>query len=268
MVLSLAVRGLSFAYPGGPKLLDDVSFDLAAGRVLTLLGPNGTGKTTLIRCLLGLERPAAGRIEVDGRDLARLAPAEAARRVAYVPQDTGAAFAFLAADVVLMGRSPHLRFMAGPTDDDRRLARAAMSRLGIGHLSERPFPELSGGERQMVLVARALAQGARILVMDEPCAGLDLGNQARLLRIVRELALDGYAVLLTTHLPDHAFALGGEAALLKDGRLVGPAAPEALLDADALGALYDIPVAVIRVPSGPAAGQVLCAPILGEERRP
>lgn len=259
MVLSAA--NLRFAYAGGPLLLDDVSFSLEAGRVLCLLGPNGTGKTTLLRCLFGLERLASGRLALDGRDLSALSPAEAARLMAYVPQDTASVFAFSGFDVVLMGRTPHLRFMASPTGDDRRIAREAMARLGVAHLAERAFLELSGGERQMVLVARALAQGSRVLVMDEPCAGLDLGNQSRILRVIRDLAEDGYAVLFTTHLPDHAFAVGGEVALLKDGRLDGPAAPEELLTSAALGRLYGTPVEVIRVPAGRAQGQHLCVPV-------
>lgn len=256
MVLSLRATGLRFAYPGGPQLLRDVDLTLEAGQPLCLLGPNGTGKTTLMRCILGFERLAAGRVEIDGRDLATLRRVDAARVMAYVPQDTATVFPFPVFDVVLMGRSPHLRFIAGPTPDDRRVTENALARLGIGHLAERRFHELSGGERQMVLIARALAQGSRLLVMDEPCAGLDLGNEVRLIRVIRTLAREGYGILLTTHDPDHAFAIGGQVALLKDGRLRGPAPPEVLLDGGVLGRLYDAPIDVIRLPSG----QVHCAP--------
>jgi len=266
VVLSLRAEGLRFAYPGGPLLLRDVSFDLETGRPLCLLGPNGTGKTTLLRCLLGLERLAQGRIAVNGRDLAQLSPVEAARAMAYVPQDTAAVFPFLAFDVVLMGRTPHLRFMASPTAEDRRQVRNALARLDIAHLAERRFHELSGGERQLVLIARALAQGSGILVMDEPCAGLDLANQARLLGVIRALARDGYSILLTTHLPDHAFAVGGQVALLKDGQLRGPEAPEVLLTAAELEALYGTAIDVIQVPAGRAQGQVLCVPVMHERQ--
>lgn len=258
MVLTLHAEGLRFAYPGGRPLLDDVSFDLAASEILCLLGPNGTGKTTLLRCLLGLERLHAGRVAVQGRDLAGLGPAETARLMAYVPQETAAVFPFLARDVVLMGRNPHLGFMAGPTETDHRAAQDALARLGIAHLGSRRFHELSGGERQMVLVARALAQGSRVLVMDEPCSGLDLGNQVRILGVIRDLARDGYAVLLTSHLPDHAFQLGGLAALLKDGRMQGPAPADDLLDATLLGALYDTPIAVIQA----GDGRRVCVPAM------
>jgi iron complex transport system ATP-binding protein len=254
----LRAEGLCFAYPGLPLILSGIGFTLESGNPLCLLGPNGTSKTTLLRCVLGLERLAAGRIEIEGRDLAALRPGEAARLMAYVPQDTATVFPFPVFDVVLMGRSPHLRFMASPTAHDRRVALDALARLGVGHLAERRFHELSGGERQMVLIARALAQDSRLLVMDEPCAGLDLGNQVRLIRIVRALARDGYGVLFTSHEPDHAFAIGGQVALLKDGRLRGPAPPDVLLDAGSLAALYDTPIDVLRVPSG----QVVCVPVL------
>ncbi len=258
MVLALQAEGLRFAYPGGRPLLDNVSFALAAGEILCLLGPNGTGKTTLLRCLLGLERLQAGRVTVQGRDLAGEGPPATARLMAYVPQETAAVFPFLAQDVVLMGRNPHLGFMAGPTDADRRATQDSLARMGIAHLGARRFHELSGGERQMVLVARALAQGSRVLVMDEPCSGLDLGNQVRILGVIRDLARDGYAVLLTSHLPGHAFQLGGLAALLKDGHMQGPASADDLLDAALLGDLYDTPIAVIQA----GDGRRVCVPVM------
>lgn len=261
MVLSIEAQGLAFAYPGGPPVLRDVGLALEAGQTLSLLGRNGTGKTTLLRCVLGLERPQRGRVAIAGRDIATLSAAAIARLVAYVPQGTVQVFPFPVFDVVLMGRSAHLRFMAGPTEEDRRLALGALVRLGIAHLAERPFHELSGGERQMVLIARALAQGSRALVMDEPCAGLDVGNQVLMLGTIRALAREGYAILLTTHAPDHAFALGGQAALLKDGVLQGPAAPDALLDDATLGQLYDTPVEVVAL----AGGRRVCVPAMPQE---
>jgi iron complex transport system ATP-binding protein len=243
-------------------VLDGVSFSARAGVPLALLGPNGTGKTTLLRCLLGLERPQSGRVTVGGHDLAALSSAGAARLVAYVPQASATAFAFRVADIVLMGRTPHLGFMAGPAAADRAAAAAAMTRMGIADLAPRAFDELSGGERQLVLVARALAQGAKLLVLDEPCASLDLANQMRILAVLRDLAAAGYAILLTTHLPDHAFLLGGAAALLKQGRLLGPAPPAELLTVPTLEALYGTPVEVVALTEGRARGQVLCVPVM------
>jgi iron complex transport system ATP-binding protein len=258
----LEVSNLRFAWPNGRTVLEGVSFTAAAGVPLSLLGPNGTGKTTLLRCLLGLEHPQSGRVAVQGQDLAALSRTEAARLVAYVPQASATAFAFKVADIVLMGRTPHLGFMAGPAAADHAAAEAAMARLGIAHLADRAFDELSGGERQLVLVARALAQGAKLLVLDEPCASLDLANQMRIIAVLRGLAAAGYAILLTTHLPDHAFLLGGEAALLKEGRLLGPAPPAELLTAPTLEGLYGTPIEVVALTEGRAKGQVLCVPVL------
>jgi iron complex transport system ATP-binding protein len=262
MALTLQVEDLHFAHHGGPPLLEGLSFGLRGGTTLCLLGPNGAGKTTLLRCLLGLERPAAGRVLIDGEDLATLSPRQRARHMAYVPQSSAGAFPFTVLDVVLMGRSAHLRFMADPAAADRRIARDALARLDIQHLESRLVDQLSGGERQLVLLARALAQQARLLVMDEPCTGLDLGHQVEVLRALRSLADEGYAIVLSTHLPEHAFALHADVALLAQGRLRGPAPATELLTAAELSRLYETPVDLMHVSSGPARGQQVCVPVL------
>lgn len=262
MVLNLQVDALRFAFPGGPPLLDGVSFGLGSGQVLCLLGPNGSGKTTLLRCVLGLETPADGEIHLDGHRLVDLGPPQRARRMAYVPQASGATFPFTAADVVLMGRSAQLRFLAGPDAGDRAVARGALERLRIGHLAQRLFHELSGGERQLVLVARALAQQAPLLVMDEPCTGLDLGHQVQVLQALRSLVAEGHALLLSTHSPDHAFALQAQVGLLASGHWQGPAPADRLLDAATLSRLYGTAVTRMTVPEGPAAGQCVVVPVM------
>lgn len=258
----LQAENLHFAWPGTLPLFTNLSFTLRPRVPLVLLGPNGTGKTTLLRCLLGLERLHAGRVLVGGQNLAALSATQAARHIAYVPQATSATFAFRAIDIVLMGRTPHLAFMASPTRLDRTAAETAMTRLAIAHLAERPFDELSGGERQLVLIARALAQAAPVLILDEPCASLDIANQMRIIAILRALATEGYAILLTTHLPDHAFLLAGEVAMLKDASLLGPSPPAELLTAETLETLYATPIDLLQVPSGRAKGQILCIPIM------
>ncbi len=258
----LQVQGLHFSHAGAPSLLQDISFTLQRGGTLCLLGPNGCGKTTLLRCLLGLETPAAGAVRVGGRDLRELNPNQRARQMAYVPQSSAGAFPFSVFDVVLMGRSAHLRFMADPDAADHRIAREALVRLQIGHLETRLFNQLSGGERQLVLLARALTQQAPLLVMDEPCTGLDLGHQVQVLQALRSLAGDGYAIVLSTHLPEHAFALQAEVALLQQGRLRGPAPATQLLTATELSRLYQTPVDLIPVARGPARGQWVCVPVL------
>jgi iron complex transport system ATP-binding protein len=267
MVLTLCVEHLRFSYGGGVPLLSDVSFEVAAGDVIGLLGPNGSGKTTLLRCLLGMHRTAAGTIRVWGRELTALTTKQVARELAYVPQDTAVVLPYTALDVVLMGRSPHLRFMAGPTTADRHCALAAMDQLGIAHLAARRFPELSGGERQMVLIARALAQGSTILIMDEPTAGLDYGNQVRILHTVRALARQGYSILLSSHIPEHAFLVCNKVALLENGRLRGPGPPQEILTDHALSDLYGTAIRVlhVRLPESPTAELSLCVPVMDDQ---
>jgi iron complex transport system ATP-binding protein len=258
----LQVDNLNFSHPGGPPLLEQVSFSIERGTTLCLLGPNGSGKSTLMRCILGLEKLGAGRVTIGGQDITTLSPPQRAQRMAYVPQSSTGAFPFTVFDVVLMGRSAHLRFMAEPTLADHRAAREALARLQILDLEKRLYDQLSGGERQLVLLARAVAQQAPLLVMDEPCTGLDLGHQVLVLQAMRSLANEGYAILLSTHLPENAFTLDAQVALLSQRRLRGPAPAAELLTAAELSRLYGTPVDVLHIGAGPALGQRVCVPIL------
>ncbi|MBK1661833.1 ABC transporter ATP-binding protein [Paracraurococcus ruber] len=239
-----------------------IGFALPAGEVLCLLGPNGGGKTTLLRTLLGLIPPLAGRVRLGDADIRALPRRVVARRLAYVPQATPGGFAYPARELVAMGRAARLPLLAAPGRQDRQVAEAALARLGIAHLADRPVTELSGGERQLVLIARALAQEAACLVLDEPTASLDFGNQALVLRQVRDLAArDGLAVLMTTHHPDQAFLVGDRAAVLRDGRLEGPAPPEALLTPDRLRSAYGVETAIgaLATAEGP---RWVCVPLV------
>jgi iron complex transport system ATP-binding protein len=201
----LSVEAVVFGYPGCVPLLRDVAFTVGEGEILCLLGPNGVGKTTLLRCLLGAQRLQGGHITIAGREVRTLAARELARQVAYVPQAANLGFAFSVMEMVLMGRTPYIPLLAVPTRADYDLALRALDTVGICHLAPRLYTEISGGERQLTLMARALAQQARLLLLDEPTANLDMGNQIKVLRVIRELADQGYSVLMTSHLPDHAF---------------------------------------------------------------
>ena len=261
----LAAEDLSIGF-GSQVVAAGIALALRPGQVTVLLGPNGGGKTTLLRTLLGLAPPLAGRVLLGGHDLRALPRTAVARRLAYVPQATAGAFAYTAREVVTMGRAAHLPALAAPGRHDRALADAALRRLGIGHLADRPVTAMSGGERQLVLVARALAQEAAALVMDEPTASLDFGNQALVLHQARSLADEGLAVLLTTHHPDHAFLVADAVALLpRGGRLIGPGAPEALVTREALRAMYGVDAVIAQVDT-PAGPQRICAPVM-ERRR-
>ncbi|MFZ1101388.1 MAG: ABC transporter ATP-binding protein [Hyphomicrobiaceae bacterium] len=254
----LAAHGLAFGYRGRP-VGQDVDLEVRAGEVVCLLGPNGSGKTTLFKTMLGLLPSQGGEVRLGGRPLAALARAEIARRVAYVPQAQAAHFPFRVADMVVMGRTAHMGPFAAPSREDHAKALAALDALGIGALSQAEYTRISGGQRQLVLVARALAQDAPAIVMDEPTASLDFGNQVVVLSEVRRLAARGLAVLLSTHDPDHAFSIGHRVVLLDAGRLVAQGQPETVLTPERLRAVYGVSVAVERL----SQGQTVCAPDYG-----
>lgn len=256
----LALRELAFGY-GTRRVGTGVSLTVRPGEALCLLGPNGGGKTTLFKTMLGLLPPLAGQIVLEGRDLATLPRRDVAKTIAYVPQAHAAFFPFRVREVVLMGRASRLAAFASPGAADHAAADRALTMLGIGHLAERIYTEISGGERQLVLIARALAGEPRLLVMDEPTASLDFGNQARVLAQVRRLSELGIAVVLSTHDPGHAFLCADRVALLHNGRLAGLGPPAETVTPDTLRLLYGVEVAVVPLP-GARRGEALCAPVL------
>ncbi|MEZ5653161.1 MAG: ABC transporter ATP-binding protein [Burkholderiaceae bacterium] len=257
MGVTITAERLAIGYPGR-EVGAGIDLSASAGDVFCLLGPNGSGKTTLFKTLLGLLPAKAGRVLIDGQPLARFDRREIAQRIAYVPQAQQVPFAFTVLDLVLMGRTAHLGMFAQPGERDLVAAHAALARLDIGELAQRDVTRLSGGQRQLVLIARALAQGAPVLIMDEPTASLDFGNQARVLSVVAALATDGLSVILSTHDPDHALAIGTQVALLHEGRLRATGAPQQVLDGETLSAVYGVRVSVERLPDG----RRVCLPAL------
>jgi iron complex transport system ATP-binding protein len=218
---------------------------LATGEILALLGPNGGGKTTLLKTLLGLLAPQAGEVRLADRPLAGYSDRERARLLAYVPQSHDTTFAFTVETVVLMGRTAHGNLFSRPNSADRDAAARALARFDIAHLRERPYTELSGGERQLVLLARALAQEPQFVVLDEPTASLDFGNQGRVMHEILALKASGHGVLFTTHDPNHAMRTADRVYLLRQGERIAEGATEAILDRPQLEALYGTPVELI-----------------------
>lgn len=257
----LLVDRLQYWYKPGRPVLREITFSAARGEVVCLLGPNGTGKTTMLRCLLGLYAPKRGTITLDGQELSALPPRERAKHMAYVPQSSGLAFPYEVREVALMGRVAHLSPGASPKERDRQAVRESLDRLGIRHLERRRFQELSGGERQMVLVARALAQQAEYLIMDEPTASLDYGNQVRILRTIRLLAGQGYGILMTSHYPDHAFLACNRAVLMREGYVMAQGGPEEIVTTENLTRLYNTPVEVSEAIASHEKMKV-CIPLL------
>ena len=241
----LEARGLAIGYRDrvvGCGL--DVT--LAEGEVLALLGPNGGGKTTLLKTLLGLIPPLNGEVWLAGQPLDRLSVRARARLVAYVPQVHAGAFAFTVEDVVLMGRSGHGDLFSGPSVRDRRIAAEAIARLGIDHLAHRPYTMISGGERQLALIARALAQEPRVVVLDEPTASLDFGNQGKVMREIRALAEAGLGVIFSTHDPNHALRHADRVMLIQDGKNLACGAASEVLTREALQELYQANVVAVE----------------------
>lgn len=240
----IQVSGLRFGYHPRRPLLRNISFTVQDGEVLGLLGANGTGKTTLIKCLVGIHRVPPGTVRLDRDDLATLHPKRIAQRIAYVPQAVHVASSLTVLDVVLMGRNPYLSTFATPTQHDVSMAHAALDHLGLDALAMRHFPDLSGGQKQMAIIARALAQESPVIVLDEPTASLDYGNQVRILQLIRRLRQADRTVILTTHHPDHAFWVCSTVALMHDGGIdtIGP--PEKVLTEANLLRVYQTSVRV------------------------
>ncbi len=256
--MRLDLENLGFGY-GARTVGSGVTLTVGEGEVLALLGPNGDGKTTLFKTMLGLLPPKEGEVRLDGVPLAGLSRTERAKKIAYVPQAHAALFPFKVRDVVLMGRAARLAPFAAPAKRDREIASQALDRLGMSHLATRPYTEISGGERQMALIARALAQEPKILVMDEPTASLDYGNQMRVLSHIRRLAGEGISVILSTHNPDHVFMIADRVALLHDGALAALGRPNDVLTAERLKQLYDIDVVIGALPG---SDTLVCSPRL------
>lgn len=246
-VSGIEIENLTFAYANEDLQLAGVSFAVREAEVCCLLGPNGTGKTTLLKCILGLLKPRSGVVRLCRQDTRELSPRQLARLVAYVPQYLTTPFSFTALDIAVMGRTPYLSTYSSPSNKDRTLALSAMERLGITHLAEHAFSTLSGGERQLTLLARALVQESLVLILDEPTASLDFGNEVRLLQVVSELASTGKTILMTTHQPAHALGYAHRAVLLDDGRVIADGRPNDVVTTELLSNLYGVDIHVVDV---------------------
>jgi iron complex transport system ATP-binding protein len=252
MNAAVSLRRLRFGYePEGPEVLRGLSLDIPAGTATAVLGPNGCGKTTLLHVVLGWLAPRAGEVLIDGRPQAGLSRRERGRLMALVPQAEHVPFDFSVLEYVLMGRTPYLGVLGMPSEEDHLLALETLESLGLAHLWRRPVPELSGGERQMVTLARALAQRTPILLLDEPTAHLDLGNKGRLLDTLQGLAGQGTTVLFTTHDPETAALAARFLVLMREGQVLDAGPLREVLDAERLSATYGVAVRVVEVDGRP-----------------
>lgn len=241
--MSIQVCDLCFSY-GDRPVLRSIGFQAEPGQLISLLGPNGAGKSTLLRCILGLLRPSSGRVLVDGRDARTMDARELARHIAYIPQTHHPVYPFQVLDMVLMGATAHMSLFSVPGPAQHRRAMEALERLDIAHLAHRSCAAVSGGEQQLVLIARALAQQAGCLILDEPTASLDLGNRIAVMQTLQRLAREGCCVIQTTHDPDQAYLYSHRLLALKDGQLLAQGAPREILDGELMSRLYGTELAV------------------------
>ncbi|MBC7792373.1 MAG: ABC transporter ATP-binding protein [Clostridia bacterium] len=243
--MMLDVDGLTYGYRRR-VIGSNVSFAVAPGETVCLLGPNGSGKSTLFKTILGVLPMHAGRITLEGRDILEMSAMDRARAIAYVPQALTSSFAFTVRELVLMGRAPHLSAFATPSKVDVAKANESLRRVGIVALADRVANELSGGERQLVLIARAIAQECRLMIMDEPTASLDLGNRLRILAQVLQLARAGVATMLSTHAPDDALAIATRAIVLREGQIIANGVPAEVITTERLSELYGVDVDIVQ----------------------
>jgi len=243
--MNLGAQDLRFSQPGFELRVP--SFAAAAGEITAIVGPNGAGKTTLLKCLSGLWRPSGGRIFLDGEDAAALRDSARARRLAFVPQEQAATFNFTVLEFVLMGRAAALSLFASPSTADRTIAEESLAYVGFRHPSSRPLFRLSSGERRLVLIARALAQKADVLILDEPTTFLDPRRETEVMKLIGRLASgEGKTIVVTLHDLDTAVHYAGRMVFLKDGRVVADGRTEEILSADLLRRVYDIPMDIIE----------------------
>ena len=256
--MDVELKGVSFSY-GARQVLKEISFSAGAGELIALLGPNGAGKSTLMRCLLGMRKDYTGDIRIDGQDIRAMSRAALSAKIAYIPQSAPVTFNYKVLDMVLMGVTGSVGVLGAPGVEHEKRALEMLESLGIGHLAGRGCEELSGGERQLVLLARALVQDARVLVMDEPTANLDYGNQNRVMERVARLTGQGYTVLLSTHDPNQALLYATRALTLWDGKFLTDGPPELALTEETLRTLYGIPVRRCTLPESDG-GLMVCVP--------
>lgn len=256
----LEVKGLHGGYRK-TEIVHGASFDVGHGEFVCIIGANGCGKTTVLKHVLGLMKPTAGSVLVNGASTEGMDEPELARHFAYIPQAHTPPFPFAVSDVVLMGRTPHVSPLAHIRPEDRLVAWRAMRQMAIEGLADRPYTALSGGQQQLVLIARALTQQPELLVMDEPTASLDFGNQQLVLDRMKTLARAGMSVLMVTHDPDHALFCADRVVVMQEGRVIEEGAPREVITTEMLRRIYGTRVHVLDVEIEPGRTERVCIPL-------
>lgn len=245
----LEVRDLSFRHKRDSReILQGITFTAELGEIVTILGPNGSGKTTLLKCILGVWSPYRGEILFSGKSLLKKSPSQLAKIFSFVPQDHELSFSFKVIDIVLMGRARNLGLFSCPSSRDEEIASKVMKLINIGHLKEKNYTQISGGERQLVLIARALVQETPVIILDEPTAHLDFKNQIDVLRTIRKITKEKSKIaLLTLHDPNLASLFSDKIILLNSGKKIAEGKPSEILSEELIKSVYTIEVRKITV---------------------
>lgn len=247
-MLLIDAKNISFSY-GKKQILDNIDFQLYQGDVLSLVGKNGCGKTTLLKILLGIYK-SNGEINIFSKEIKKYKNKELAKLISYVPQTHQIPFDYTVFDVVLMGRLAHIRLFSNYSQKDKEIALKALEKVGISHLKNNIYSQISGGERQLAFIARALTQEAKIIFMDEPVTGLDYGNQLKLLKFLKELCCEGYTFVKTTHYPDHALYASNKVMMIENGKILDVGNIDEKLTSTNIKKLYDVDVEIISKENG------------------
>jgi iron complex transport system ATP-binding protein len=267
MTAKIQAEDITFSYSHDltKTVFRNVSLAVQSGDVFCLLGPNGIGKSTLLKCLGNILRVQRGRILLNGRDISELKLPDLAKHIGFVPQGLTSAFPFRIKDIIIMGRAPHLSVLASPSRADMEIAFKAMETVGVAHLADRPCNSVSGGEWQLTLIARALVQEPQILLLDEPTSHLDMGNQLKILQVIKDLSSNGMTIVMASHFPDHAFLVANVVAILNNGQIAQAGAPDDVISEKNMKATYGIDVRIVQLEEGSL--RKACFPALAKPRR-
>ena len=253
-------RNISGGY-GKHLVIQDISFSVESGEIVGVLGPNGCGKTTLFRALLRLLPLASGTLLVDGQDACSMNTAEFARNICYIPQGHTPAFGYTVEEIAMMGRACHIPLFSVPGSEDQDIVSEALETLHIAHLRNRPYTELSGGQKRLALIARALSQQAKILVMDEPSSDLDYANQQLVQDTIHTLREHDYGIVLSTHAPEYPFSAATKVLLMKNGHVISSGTPDDALTPATLTDAFGVPMDVVSLCDSSGAERKMCIPL-------
>ncbi|OBR93900.1 putative ABC transporter ATP-binding protein [Clostridium ragsdalei P11] len=259
--MKLEIKNVSCGY-STKVIVKNISMSVSSGEILCLLGPNGVGKTTFFKTILGFLKLKDGEILLDGENIHNWSRKQLAKNIGYVPQAHTPPFPYKVFDVVLMGRTAHLSMFSSPTKEDKNIAEEAIDSLNISYLKDKIYTEISGGERQMVLIARALAQQPKMLIMDEPTSNLDFGNQIKVLQQINKLSKRGLAVIMTSHYPNHAFLCSTKVAFMQRNNVFTVGNADAVVTEDMLKKAYGINVKIITTTSSNRDTIKSCIPMI------